>query len=97
MTYRRLPPLNAVRAFEATARHLSVTRAAGELGVTPGAVSRPVRELERHLRMDLFRRGPTGLTLTGGGEALFAAAGRRSTGSPTGCCSPGAPHGHAGG
>ncbi len=74
MTYRRLPPLNAVRAFEASARHLSVTRAAGELGVTPGAVSRQVRELERHLRMDLFRRGPTGLTLTGGGEALFAAA-----------------------
>ena len=74
MTYRRLPPLNAVRAFEATARHLSVTRAAGELGVTPGAVSRQVRELERHLRMDLFRRGPTGLTLTVGGEALFAAA-----------------------
>lgn len=74
MTYRRLPSLNAVRAFEATARHLSVTRAAGELGVTPGAVSRQVRELERHLRMELFRRGSAGLTLTAGGEALFAAA-----------------------
>ena len=74
MTYRRLPPLNAVRAFEATARHLSVTRAAGELGVTPGAVSRQVRELERQLRVDLFLRGPAGLSLTAAGEALFAAA-----------------------
>ncbi len=74
MTYRRLPPLNAVRAFEATARHLSVTRAAGELGVTPGAVSRQVRELEHHLRFALFHRGAAGLSLTAGGEALFAAA-----------------------
>jgi DNA-binding transcriptional LysR family regulator len=74
MTYRRLPPLNAVRAFEATARHLSVTRAAGELGVTPGAVSRQVRELEHHLRLELFLRGPAGLALTTAGEALFAAA-----------------------
>jgi DNA-binding transcriptional LysR family regulator len=73
MTYRRLPPLNAVRAFEATARHLSVTRAAGELAVTPGAVSRQVRELERHLRMELFHRSHAGLTLTTGGQALFAA------------------------
>ncbi|MGE0224114.1 MAG: LysR substrate-binding domain-containing protein [Acetobacteraceae bacterium] len=74
MTYRRLPPLNAVRAFEATARHLSVTRAADELSVTPGAVSRQVRELERQLRIDLFRRGAAGMTLTQAGEALFDAA-----------------------
>ena len=74
MTYRRLPSLNAIRAFEATARHLSVTRAAGELGVTPGAVSRQVRELEQRLRTDLFRRGPSGMTLTEPGEALFEAA-----------------------
>ena len=46
MPNRRLPPLNAVRAFEAAARHRSMTGAAAELGVTPGAVSRQVRDLE---------------------------------------------------
>ena len=45
MIGERLPPLNALRAFEATARHLSVKEAAGELCVTPGAVSQLVKAL----------------------------------------------------
>jgi LysR family transcriptional regulator, glycine cleavage system transcriptional activator len=61
MSWRRLPPLHAIRAFEAAARHLSVTRAAEELGVTPGAVSRHVRALEASLEKPLFLRRSTGL------------------------------------
>jgi LysR family glycine cleavage system transcriptional activator len=74
MPARRLPPLHAVRAFEASARHLSVTRAADELNVTPGAVSRQVRELEQHLDAALFVRRSTGLELTAVGETLAVAA-----------------------
>ena len=74
MTYRRRPSLVALRSFEAAARHRSVTRAAGELSVTPGAVSRGVRALEEELGAPLFHRAATGLTLTPAGEALFAAA-----------------------
>jgi LysR family glycine cleavage system transcriptional activator len=70
---RRLPPLHAVRAFEAAARHLSMSRAAEELAVTPGAVSRQVRELEDRLDAILFIRRPTGLELTSAGERLAAA------------------------
>jgi DNA-binding transcriptional LysR family regulator len=73
MTWRRLPPLHAIRAFEAAARHLSVTRAADELGVTPGAVSRHVRALEAHLEKPLFLRLATGLALTTAGEMLAQA------------------------
>ncbi|WP_426955720.1 LysR substrate-binding domain-containing protein [Muricoccus radiodurans] len=74
MTYRRLPSLVALRSFEAAARHLSVTRAAGELAVTPGAVSRGVRALEEELGTALFLRSAAGLTLTPAGSALFTAA-----------------------
>lgn len=74
MTYRRLPSLNALRAFEAAARHRSMNRAAGELYVTPGAISRQVRTLEDDLRLELFVRSPSGLALTPAGEVLFAAA-----------------------
>lgn len=73
MPWRRLPPLHAVRAFEAAARHLSITRAAEELAVTPGAVSRHVRALEERLERPLFLRRPTGLVLTTTGEALAQA------------------------
>lgn len=73
MPLRRLPPLHALRAFEAAARHLSMTRAAEELAVTPGAVSRQVRELEDRLNAVLFLRRPTGLELTSAGERLAAA------------------------
>ncbi len=73
MSWRRLPPLHAVRAFEAASRHLSVTRAAEELGLTPGAVSRHVRALETQLGKPLFLRRSTGLVLTTAGEALAEA------------------------
>lgn len=75
MITRRLPPLNAIRAFEAAARHRSMTQAAGELGVTAGAVSRQVRELEGRLATVLFVRGTKGLELTPAGEALSRSAG----------------------
>lgn len=54
---RRLPPLTALRAFEAAARHLSFSRAADELHVTPAAISQQVKQLEDYLGMRLFRRG----------------------------------------
>lgn len=54
---RQLPPLNAVRAFEAAARHLSFARAAEELHVTPAAISQQVKLLEAHLGAALFVRG----------------------------------------
>ena len=61
---RKLPPLNALRAFEAAARHLSFTKAAEELHVTPGAVSQQVKALEEYLGLTLFRRLNRALTLT---------------------------------
>lgn len=63
-------PLNALRAFEASARHLSFTRAAIELCVTQGAVSHQVAALEKRLGVPLFRRLPRGLALTDEGAAL---------------------------
>ena len=53
---RKLPPLNAVRAFEAAGRHVSFTKAGEELCVTHGAVSRQVAQLEQYLGTKLFRR-----------------------------------------
>lgn len=63
-------PLNALRAFEAAARHLTFTRAAIELCVTPSAVSHQVSQLERRLGTRLFDRLPRGLALTDDGHAL---------------------------
>jgi LysR family glycine cleavage system transcriptional activator len=54
---RRLPPLNALRAFEAAARHRSFARAAEELHVTPAAISQQIKQLEDNLGVSLFRRG----------------------------------------
>jgi len=68
---RKLPPLNAMRAFEATARHQSFTRAAAELCVTQGAVSRHVGALEDWLAVQLLRRGRHGVTLTPSGESYY--------------------------
>ncbi len=65
---RRLPPLSSVRAFEAAGRHLSFTRAAEELRVTQGAVSRQVRSLEDYLGVRLFRRVARAVVLTPDGE-----------------------------
>ncbi|WP_113553033.1 transcriptional regulator GcvA [Rhizobiales bacterium] len=66
-----LPSLASLRAFEATARHLSVTKAAQELNVTPGAVSLQVRELEQALAVTLFERRPRQLALTEDGSTYF--------------------------
>jgi DNA-binding transcriptional LysR family regulator len=70
---RTLPPLNAVRAFEAASRHLSFSRAAEELGVTQGAVSKHVISLEDFIGAQVFVRSPTGLSLTQEGYTLMEA------------------------
>jgi LysR family glycine cleavage system transcriptional activator len=67
----RLPSLNALKAFEAAARHLSFTRAAETLNVSQSAISHQVKLLEEHVGKPLFRRAPSGLTLTDAGETLF--------------------------
>jgi LysR family glycine cleavage system transcriptional activator len=67
---QRLPPLNALRAFEAAARHLSFALAAKELHVTPAAVSHQVKGLEEYVGQLLFRRLPKGLDLTRSGRAF---------------------------
>ena len=65
---RRLPPLNALKAFEAAARHESFTRAAEELNVTQGAVSHQVKALEAVLGLALFTREPRRLVITQAGR-----------------------------
>lgn len=64
-------PLNALRAFEASARHLSFTKAGLELRVSQTAISLQVKQLEETLAADLFRRLPRGLALTDEGFALL--------------------------
>jgi len=63
-----LPPLNSLQAFEAAGRHESFLYAAAELQVSPGAVSRHVRQLERFLGTSLFLRRSNGVTLTPAGN-----------------------------
>lgn len=75
MHRRRLPPLNAVRAFEAAARHASFTRAAEELHVTHGAISRQVQALEAWLGRPLFERHHRRVALTEAGTAYLAEVG----------------------
>ncbi len=72
---RRLPPLNALRAFEAGARHLSFTKAAEELHVTQAAISHQVKLLEEDLGVSLFLRMTRKLALTEEGRALMHVAG----------------------
>lgn len=69
---RRLPPLNALRAFEVSGRLLSFRAASEELGVTQGAVAQQVRALEAHMGQPLFHRLPRGLRLTAQGAAYLA-------------------------
>jgi TolB-like protein/Tfp pilus assembly protein PilF len=69
----RLPPLKALRAFEAAARHMSFKAAADELGLTPTAISHQIRLLETSVGGSLFHRRPRPLTLTSAGAALFPA------------------------
>lgn len=67
----RLPPLNALKAFEAAARHLSVKKAALELNVTPAAVSHQIKALEDHLGVRLFHRHNRALELTEAARACL--------------------------
>ncbi|HWM46638.1 MAG TPA: transcriptional regulator GcvA [Xanthobacteraceae bacterium] len=66
-----MPPLTALRAFEAAARHLSLTRAAEELHVTPGALSHQIRGLEEMLGVELFERRVRAIALTEAGKQLY--------------------------
>ena len=72
---RRLPPLTTLPAFDAAARHLSFTKAAAELHVTHGAVSRAIRNLEEQLGTRLFERGTRSVQLTSEGAAYAAEIG----------------------
>src|SRR5438309_9216384 len=69
---RSLPPLNALRSFDAAARHQSFTRAAEELCVTQGAVSHQVKALEIQLGLQLFKRARNGLLITDAGRDYLA-------------------------
>ena len=73
MDRRRLPPLNALRAFETAARHMNFTRAAEELSVTPGAVSQQIQNLEDYVGAALFKRTPKGLLLTDAAQTALPA------------------------
>lgn len=75
MKSRRLPPLTAIRAFDAVARHASFKAAADEIGVTPTAISHQIRLLEESLEQRLFIRSARGVALTPAGEILFRASG----------------------
>src|SRR5450631_1796863 len=66
-----MPGLNALRAFEAAARHLSLTKAALELHVTASALSHQIRGLEELLGMQLFVRGVRSIALTSAGKQLY--------------------------
>jgi LysR family transcriptional regulator, glycine cleavage system transcriptional activator len=66
-----MPPLNALRAFEAAARHLSLTKAAQELHVTAGALSHQIRGLEELLGLKLFERRVRSIALTPAGKQLY--------------------------
>ena len=68
---RTLPPLEFLRGFEAAARHLSFTRAAGELFLTQSAVSRQIQALEAFVGMPLFERRHKALALTEAGQAYY--------------------------
>lgn len=74
MKIPRLPPLGAIRAFDAVARHASFKMAADEIGVTPTAISHQIRLLEEALNQRLFTRSARAVTLTPAGETLFQAS-----------------------
>lgn len=71
MATRRLPPLSALRAFEAAARHSSFKLAAAELAVTPTAISHQIRQLEELLGVALFERRTRRVVVTAEGRMLF--------------------------
>ena len=69
--HKALPPLNALRAFEVSARHLSLTKAAVELNVTPAALSHQIKGLEEFLGLKLFHRHTRAIALTEAGQLLY--------------------------
>ena len=73
---RNLPPLAAIRVFEAAARHHSFTRAAQELGMTQAAVSYQIKVLEDRVGTGLFLRRPRGVDLTDAGQILSRKSGQ---------------------
>jgi LysR family glycine cleavage system transcriptional activator len=73
LSYRKLPPLSALRAFEAAARHENFTRGGEELLLTQSAISRHVRTLEEHLGVKLFERQNRAVKLTSDGRRLMEA------------------------
>lgn len=75
MKSQRLPPLTAIRAFDAVARHASFKLAAEDIGVTATAISHQIRVLEESLNQRLFIRSARGVALTRAGEILFQASG----------------------
>lgn len=75
------PPLRALLAFEAAARHLSFKRAAEELRVTPSAISHQVAALEDAVSVQLFERSPTGVRLTLAGRGYYSKIVTRCEGS----------------
>jgi len=76
MSARELPPLKALRAFEAVGRHRSISRAAAELNVTPGAVSRQIQSLESWLDTPLLVRGHRSIDLTDAGRRYMGQVGK---------------------
>src|SRR5687768_3505673 len=71
MARSSLPPLPALRAFEAVARRASFKQAAGELAVTPTAISHQIRQLEKYLGKRVLDRSPRSVSLTTEGAALY--------------------------
>src|SRR2546421_8853285 len=69
---RPLPPMNSLKSFDAAARLLSFSKAADELHLTHGAVSRAVRQLEDYLGIELFKRATRSVSLTPAGAAYAA-------------------------
>src|SRR6185437_6495449 len=67
----RLPPLNALKAFEAAARHASFRKAAGELNVSPAAISHQIKNLEAYLGVQLFHRERRTIRLSDAGQAAL--------------------------
>src|SRR3569623_1203099 len=72
---RKLPPLSTLPAVDAAARHLSFSKAAEELNLTHGAISRAIRNFEERLGVQLFERGTRQVTLTSAGAAYAAEIG----------------------
>ncbi len=92
---KKLPPLNWLRSFEASARHLNFTHAAEELNLTQAAISKQIRNLEYTLGTSLFVRLPRGLELSENGAAYLPAVKESIANLPTSAI-PGIPKIHIG-